>query len=255
MKNYDEMAKDVFRRIYEYENEQKLKRKRMFQTVVPLCCVCLIVFALAGIGVWKNGWFHTGLPETTDPNTTMQTTPEASGGKAELPPMTMLVPESATAGEFAGDMHRPEGFHKNIGSALALKMMVVDDPDYQFRVVTYTYNGDMEEIVAGANQKLDAEGKIDFYTFRTIVMVNEHTGGRVEEHPWSMYFCTLTAEQIYALAEAGAICGYVGSGESNVDVDWTTRAGIDAFCELYGDMNVMGDNENQLKSYPDLWTE
>lgn len=27
-------------------------------------------------------------------------------------------------GEFAGDMHRPEGFHENIGSALALKMSV-----------------------------------------------------------------------------------------------------------------------------------
>lgn len=208
---------------------------------VVAAAICVLISSLTFFAILRNTGVQPG--PITNPEPTV------------APPMTMLVPENPTTGEFAGDMHRPEGFHKNIGSALALKMTVVEESDYQFRVVTYTYDDNMEEIVAGANQNLDEIEKIDFYTFRTIVVVNEHAGGRVEAYPWKQYFCNLTAEQIYALAEAGATCLYVGSGESKVDVDWTSSKGIDAFCELHGDMYIMWDNENQIKCYPDIWAE
>lgn len=55
MKNYDEMANDVFRRIDEYRVEQKRKRKVVARTVTSLCCVCLV--SLMGVGIWQSGIF------------------------------------------------------------------------------------------------------------------------------------------------------------------------------------------------------
>lgn len=55
MKNYNEMANDVLRRIGEHET---LKRNRINvakKVVIPACCFCLV--ALIGIGVWQDGAF------------------------------------------------------------------------------------------------------------------------------------------------------------------------------------------------------
>ena len=49
MKNYNEMANDVFRRIGEYETAERNKRKIMKKTILPICCLCLV--ALLGIGL------------------------------------------------------------------------------------------------------------------------------------------------------------------------------------------------------------
>lgn len=49
------------------------------------------------------------------------------GSPGALPGVTVIDPSRGAPGEFAGDMHRPEGFHENIGSALALKMSITDD--------------------------------------------------------------------------------------------------------------------------------
>ena len=60
MKNYNEMANDVLRRIGEHETEQRNRRKAISRIVTPLCCFCLV--ALLGFGVWQGGIFGTTLP-------------------------------------------------------------------------------------------------------------------------------------------------------------------------------------------------
>ena len=63
MKNYNEMANDVLRRIGEHETEQRNRRKAISRIVTPLCCFCLV--ALLGFGVWQGGVFSTTPPGQT----------------------------------------------------------------------------------------------------------------------------------------------------------------------------------------------
>ena len=56
MKNYNEMAKDVFRRIEEHEIELRNRRKTISRIITPLCCFCLV--ALLGFGMWQGGVFN-----------------------------------------------------------------------------------------------------------------------------------------------------------------------------------------------------
>ena len=55
MKNYNEMANDVLRRIGEHENNQRNRRKNMKKVILPICCFCLV--AILGIGLWQGGFF------------------------------------------------------------------------------------------------------------------------------------------------------------------------------------------------------
>ena len=55
MKNYNEMANDVFRRIGEHEIKQKNRRKVMKKVIIPICCFCLV--AILGIGLWQGDFF------------------------------------------------------------------------------------------------------------------------------------------------------------------------------------------------------
>ncbi len=55
MKNYNEMANDVFRRIGEHEIEKRNRRKVMKKVIIPICCFCLV--ALLGIGLWQGDFF------------------------------------------------------------------------------------------------------------------------------------------------------------------------------------------------------
>ena len=64
MKNYNEMANDVLRRIGEHETEQRNRRKTISRIVTPLCCFCLV--ALLGFGMWKGGMFDAKPPITLD---------------------------------------------------------------------------------------------------------------------------------------------------------------------------------------------
>ena len=57
MKNYNEMANDVLRRIGEHETEQRNKRKILNRVIMPICCFCLV--ALLGIGLWQSDLFKT----------------------------------------------------------------------------------------------------------------------------------------------------------------------------------------------------
>lgn len=60
MKNYNEMANDVLRRIGEHETEQRKRRKTISKIVTPLCCCCLV--ALLGFGMWQGGMFNATPP-------------------------------------------------------------------------------------------------------------------------------------------------------------------------------------------------
>lgn len=64
MKNYDEMANDVLRRIGEYEIACKRKRRVYTKAITSLCCVCLA--ALMGVGMWQGGVFHTAPPDSLE---------------------------------------------------------------------------------------------------------------------------------------------------------------------------------------------
>lgn len=55
MKNYNEMANDVLRRIGEHETEQRNRRKNMKKVILPICCFCLV--AILGIGMWQGEYF------------------------------------------------------------------------------------------------------------------------------------------------------------------------------------------------------
>ena len=55
MKNYNEMADDVLRRIGEYKSAQKNRRKKAAVISGAVCCGAIAV--LAGIGIQKGGFF------------------------------------------------------------------------------------------------------------------------------------------------------------------------------------------------------
>lgn len=52
MKNYNEMANDVLRRIGEYEIQQENRRKVMKKVIIPICCFGFV--ALLGLGLWQG---------------------------------------------------------------------------------------------------------------------------------------------------------------------------------------------------------
>lgn len=60
MKNYNEMANDVLRRIEEHKTIQRNRRRTISRIVTPLCCFCLV--AVLGFGMWHGGMFGTTPP-------------------------------------------------------------------------------------------------------------------------------------------------------------------------------------------------
>lgn len=70
MKNYNEMANDVLRRIGEHETLQRNRRKVMKKVIIPICCFCLV--ALLGIGLWQGDFFgKVIIPPTESENSTI----------------------------------------------------------------------------------------------------------------------------------------------------------------------------------------
>ena len=68
------------------------------------------------------------------------------------------------------------------------------------------------------------------------------------------YYYIFTADEIYAMAEAGIFCYYVGSGEgSREDANWDTPEGINVWCELLGDSYLL--DVDGIQSNPDIWIE
>lgn len=56
MKNYNEMAESVFRRINEYETAKKKRQKTATRILISLSCLCLAV--LTGAGIWIGSRFN-----------------------------------------------------------------------------------------------------------------------------------------------------------------------------------------------------
>lgn len=146
------------------------------------------------------------------------------------------------AGECIADIYRPEGYHERIGSALALMMELTPKKDERFDVLVKirieydldgdnTFHAEMQEIVSQINETLD--DKIGM-----MLDAAEVTGGANE----ACYYFPLTAEQIHAFAEYGAMCLYIGSGVGDPkDINWETAEGIKTYCEIWGDMYTFGN--------------
>ncbi len=67
MKNYNEMANDVLRKIEEHKINEKKKRKVIKRVVIPVCCFCII--SLIGVGLWQGDFLKTKPPVSLDDST------------------------------------------------------------------------------------------------------------------------------------------------------------------------------------------
>lgn len=170
--------------------------------------------------------------------------PEVSD-TVDAPQKTINVVDlsQSNPGEFAGDMYRPKGFNDNIGSALALKMSITDDISYKYSVLVRTpLESTLEQVLNNANKSLNV-------TINTTDAISVNISGAFDTDNGYYYF--LTAEQIFALAENGARCFYVGSGQGDYeDINWDTKDGINTFCELNGDMYILAGES--IEAHPDI---
>ena len=157
--------------------------------------------------------------------------------------ITVIDLSQGNPGEFAGDMHRPDGFNENIGSALALKMSITDDVSYKYSVLIRIPEGStLEQVLSLANESL-------YMTINAADAVTVNISGDFDTA--DRYYYCLTAEQIIALAENGTWCLYVGSGQGDhKDVNWDTKDGINTYCELNGDMYVLAGGG--IVGHPDI---
>lgn len=253
MKSYEEMSNDVFHRIAEYNTARKKKRKMIAGIAASACCVCLI--SVIGIAAW-NGERNAATPPATLDDSVIIGEQDyfddankggTSGIPAEGSKQVFHVISLAKdgAGEFAADMYRPEGFNVHIGSALALKMRITEDADQKFPVlVSISGKISHEEAVKKTNSVLDDPINID----EALPVYFADDLGSAE----NKFYYLLTANQITALADNGAMCFYIGSGEGVYDdINWDTNEGISTFCELYGDMYVAG--EGNITYSPDIY--
>ncbi len=228
MKNCDEMVRSLIERRDQYAIEQKRKKTKIVGTLSSLCCVCLVV--LAGFGVWMNAGSASG-PDYPDISADSVSNAENSTKIYKVISLSVGNTE-----EFAADMYRPEGFDDNIGSALALKMSITVDDDYAFPVIVcLPADADPIGIIS------DTIGSAE------LMYVNISGEGPATDK----YYSQLTARQITALAKSGAKCYYVGSGEGDYKaINWDTAEGINAYCELHGDMYIAGDSN--IEHSPDI---
>lgn len=62
MKDYNEIANDIFERRDQYVAEQRKKRKSLVRITAAACSFALV--ALIGIRVWRSGWLDSTVPPT-----------------------------------------------------------------------------------------------------------------------------------------------------------------------------------------------
>ena len=156
--------------------------------------------------------------------------------------INVIVPAETELSEYAGDMHRPEGYNRNIGSGLALKIENAPNVEGAYSVIVRDRGSDFNKMVTEANERLSEP--LDTNDFEIITLNGAET--------LNTYYAVLTKEQIFVLAENGARLSYVGSGAGNVnDINWSTPEGINTYCELLGDMYVFDGDE--IRSNPDLY--
>lgn len=206
--------------------EHKKKSGRLKWGAVAACFMVLVV----AISALPN---YFRIPN--DPSNAVVDTPEKTINVMDL--------SQGNPGEFAGDMYRPEGFNDNIGSALALKMSITDDISYKYSVlVRIPLESTIEQVLSNANKSLNV-------TINAADAFSVNISGDFDTA--NRYYYFLTAEQIIALAESGATCLYVGSGQGDYkDINWDTKGGINTFCELNGDMYILAGED--IEAHPDI---
>ncbi|MBQ2085027.1 MAG: hypothetical protein II464_02030 [Oscillospiraceae bacterium] len=96
MKTYEQMAHDALRRIEEYENLRRERRKAFNRAAVPALSFCIV--ALLGIGLWKSGVLDKKNVEVIQPQG-QQTQSEISQPVPEpAPPSTEPDPQPSNGG-------------------------------------------------------------------------------------------------------------------------------------------------------------
>lgn len=72
MKNYKEIAADIFERRDAYVAQQKQKRKTVMKITSVACAFAVV--AAVGVGLWQGGAFDTEVPPVEEPNENATTT-------------------------------------------------------------------------------------------------------------------------------------------------------------------------------------
>ena len=244
MKNSEEMVNSLLERRDKYDAAQKKKRTIFTRTVTSMCCLCLV--ALLGFGMWQGGVFNTTPPPARNQHS------DTEGTNSNIKDFTLVVDSLATGEltEFAADMYRPKGYDEHIGSVLALKIEISNNITQKYPVIIYQYNNGVK--VSLDKLLLEANSEKELLNSKNVIQVeavNDIGTGY-------LYFSELNAEQIFALAESGIYCMYVGSGKTVAVEDnwWETVEGINTFAERYGDQYILNPNSD-IQGIPDIFAE
>ncbi len=150
----------------------------------------------------------------------------------------LTVYTTVSAGEFAGDMYRPEGYDEKIGSVLAIKMSMNESEETRFNVLVQTY--DMIDVYELLVQTI---GSVDVVT----IEIDGQFAGKA-------YYVYVTEVEINKLTSYGLKCHYIGSGLGDIkDMNWETEEGINTYCEIWGDMYTF--NNRGVSHEPDFYIE
>lgn len=258
------MTAEVFRRIEAQRAAQtaarKRKRRAIAKGVSAACCFCLVV--LIGIGVWRTVFRAASPPDTSNESTqAAEESSEVSGNGTERNPLlyaSVISRGDGTPGEAIEDIYRPEGYHDNIASVLALKMSMHEgEEQYLYHAVLrywpYLERFRLDELLSHiSSQTLEEQGQWVPILDPLVAEIMRLTGKseeealenleRLELHPFAGFYYVFTAKQIRELAEAGFDCCYVGSGEGTLpEMNWEDAAYVEAFCERYGDSYTASD--------------
>lgn len=260
MRSCEEMAAEVFRRIESQTVARKKRKRAIVKAVSVACCFCLV--ALIGVGAWRISSTDATSSELSGEHSQKAgESSEASGDDTERNPLlytSVIARVNGMSGEAVEDMYRPEGYHDNIASVLALKMSLHEAEErYLYHVVLgywpYLERFRLDALLERVRpQTLEEQEQWVPILDPLVEEIMRLTGKseeealenleRLELHPSAGFYYVFTAEQIRELAEAGFGCHYVGSGEGPLpETDWEDPVFIEAFCERYGDGYTASD--------------
>lgn len=256
------MAESVFQRSEQIIKAKTKRRKNMKILVLMIS----LVIALFGVGAYSmlsdndydlppiiSDTSDVSVDDSSKPDTDNSdniATSEPDNSTDVSTPSTDVLTIYTTAGstgEFAADMYRPEGYHDNIGSVLALMMHHTPEDDAEFNVLIYTFKDmKIEDVISKVNETISEEIPID--QLKAVEVEND-----IIENI-KKYYLILNTEQINVLAENQVKCMYIGSGIGEYkDMNWDTVEGIKTYCEIRGDMYTF--NGRGVDSNPDIYPE
>ena len=256
------MAESVFRRSEQIIKANTKRRKNMKILVLMIS----LVIAILGVGAYSmlsdnnpdlppiiSDTSDVSVGDTSKPDTDnsdqIATSEPDNSTDVSTPPIEVLTiyTTAGGAGEFAADMYRPEGYHDNIGSVLALMMHYTPEDDAAFNVLIYPFKDmKIEDVISKVNETISEEIPLD--QLKQVEVENDIT------ESIKKYHLILNKEQINALAENKVNCMYIGSGIGDYkDMNWDTVEGIKTYCEIRGDMYTF--NGRGVDSDSDIYPE